>query len=103
MNLVDNFFQLVNLATLLLIAFALVAFIDALMRRSDAFVAANKLTKPAWAAILGLSTLALFWFGFWSLFSLPAMVAVMVYFVDVRPAVRGVSGGRSSNGTSGSW
>lgn len=96
-----SIFSLITLALILVSAFA---FVDALTRRADAFVAAGKLTKPAWATIVGLSTLVFFWFGFWSFFSLPALVAVMVYYVDVRPAVRAVVGGSwGSNESSGSW
>lgn len=103
-DLVGKFFSLVNLLTLAFVACALFAFVDALIRRPDAFVAAGKLTKPAWAAILGLCAVALFYFGFWSLVSLPAMVAIIVYFVDVRPAVRGLTGGsRGNEGPYGPW
>ncbi|MGQ0575921.1 MAG: DUF2516 family protein [Pseudonocardia sp.] len=83
--------------------FGVYAFVHALMQRSDAFTAADKLTKPAWlgitgagAAILVLSLitynpaaggigLGIFW--------LAAIIAVCVYIVDVKPAVVGVQGG----------
>lgn len=104
MDLVGSFFTIFNLITLALILVSVFAFIDALTRRADAFVAAGKLTKPIWATIVGVSALVFFLWGFWSFFSLPAMVAVMVYFVDVRPAVRGIVGdSRGSSGSSGSW
>ena len=69
-------------------------FEGAAVRRSDAFVAASKLTKPAWLAITGVSTVVLLFFGVISFFGIPAIVALLVYLVDVRPAVREVSGGR---------
>lgn len=71
--------------------------IDATIRRPDAFVAAGKATKPLWLVITGVSTIALFVFGIVSLLGIPAIVALLVYLVDVRPAVRAVSGGRPPN------
>ena len=104
MDLVGNVFQLINLVTVVFLAFALFALIDALTRRPDAFVAAGKLTKPVWAAIIGASMVVLFLFGALSFLGLPAMVATIVYFVDVRPAVRGITGGsRGNDGPYGPW
>lgn len=102
MDLVGGFFQLLNLVTLALAACALFAFVDALIRPANAFIAAGKLNKPAWATIVGLSAVVLLYFGIMSLFSLAALVATMVYLVDVRPAVRSLTGGGSS-GSSSSW
>lgn len=74
------------------------AFIHALMQRSDAFTAADRLTKPAWLGITGASALVLVLFRqgpHWdvALFWLAALIAVLVYIVDVRPAVVSVQGG----------
>ena len=71
------------------------AFIDALVRPSAGFVAAGKLTKPAWAAITALATVVIYFFGLMSFFGLPAIIASIVYLVDVRPAVRGLRRGNS--------
>lgn len=71
------------------------AALDCVTRPPEAFVAAGKLTKPAWLAItvvallLGLITLPL------QLFGIVATVASIVYLVDVRPAIREVQGGGS--------
>jgi Protein of unknown function (DUF2516) len=74
---------------------ALWALVDALIRPANAYVAASKLTKPAWVGITALaavfaylsrmSPLTIFW--------LLAAVASVVYLVDVRPAVRGLQRG----------
>lgn len=74
------------------------AFVHALMQRADAFTAADKLTKPAWLGITGASVLVLIVFqggprSSGTLFWLAALVAVLVYIVDVKPAVVGVQGG----------
>ena len=71
------------------------AFVDALIRPAGGFVAAGKLTKPGWAAITGLAALIVFWQGPMSFLGLPAVIAAVVYLVDVRPAVKGLPRGNS--------
>ncbi|MCF6745731.1 DUF2516 family protein [Blastococcus sp. KM273128] len=67
------------------------AFVDALIRPAAGYVAAGKLTKPGWAAITGLALLVIFWMKTpLSLLGLPAVIAAIVYLVDVRPAVGGM-------------
>jgi hypothetical protein len=73
------------------------AFVDALIRPAAGFVAAGKLTKPGWAAITGLSIAVVYFFGPMSFLGLPAIIAAVVYLVDVRPAVRGLRRGNSGN------
>jgi hypothetical protein len=77
------------------LALALWAFVDSLVRPAAGFVAAGKLTKPGWAAITGLAALIVFWQGPMSFLGLPAVIAAVVYLVDVRPAVRGLRRGNS--------
>ncbi|TFV62627.1 DUF2516 family protein [Geodermatophilus sp. DF01-2] len=73
------------------------AFVDALIRPAAGYVAAGKLTKPGWAAILGLAVLIIVLTRTpLSLLGLPAVIAAIVYLVDVRPAVRGLSRGGNS-------
>ena len=71
------------------------AFVDSLVRPAAGFVAAGKLTKPAWAAITGSAALVIYFAGPMSFLGLPAIVAAAVYLVDVRPAVRGLRRGNS--------
>ncbi|KGH48345.1 MULTISPECIES: DUF2516 family protein [Modestobacter] len=78
------------------LALAVWAFIDAIIRPAAAFVAAGKLTKPGWMAITGIATLVLLWQGPLSFLGLPAVIAAVVYLVDVRPTVRGLPRGNSS-------
>ena len=82
------------LITLVALALGVFDFVDAAIRPSEAYVAAGKLTKPAWLAIVGISTVAIWMFGLIHFFGIPAIVALLVYLVDVRPALRGVTGGR---------
>jgi hypothetical protein len=78
------------------LALALWAFVDAIIRPAAGFVAAGKLTKPGWLAITGIAALILLYFGPLSFLGLPAVIAGVVYLVDVRPAVRGLRRGNSS-------
>jgi hypothetical protein len=70
------------------------AFVDCLLRRADAFVAAGKLTKLIWLGITGVSALiAAVDPNPIDLLNVVGIVASIVYLVDVRPAVRQVGGG----------
>jgi uncharacterized membrane protein HdeD (DUF308 family) len=75
------------------LALALWALIDAVIRPANAYTAASKLNKPAW---LGITALALVFAQLsnpLTLFWLLAAVGAIVYLVDVRPAVRGLQRG----------
>ncbi len=71
------------------------AFVDCLTRKAAAFPAVDKLTKPAWVAILLISGVIGTLVGtVSSLLSLVSIVVAAVYLADVRPAVRGIISGR---------
>lgn len=99
-NVLGGIGSLLSLLTLASLALGIFVFVDAAIRPAAGFVAAGKLTKPAWLAITGVSTLVVLVFGVLSFFGIPALVALLVYLVDVRPAVRGISGGRPPNPSS---
>lgn len=81
--------------TFALFAVEVWAFVDALCRRPERFVAEGKRTKGFWLAVTGVAALVGFLtlppltgvapFGF---VGLVAVVASGVYLADVRPAVR---------------
>ena len=88
----------------------LVALVDAGRHRPDAFVAAGKMTKQRWLIILGVAAAIGFvslggvFLGALNFLNIIAFVAAAVYLVDVKPALRQVSGGgRGSRGVSGPW
>jgi hypothetical protein len=87
---IQNAFMLV--ATLVVFVVQAWAFVDAVSHRPEAFVAADKLTKPAWLIILGLALVAhmLIWSPV-SFLNLAGAVAAIVYVVDARPALRAVT------------
>jgi asparagine N-glycosylation enzyme membrane subunit Stt3 len=83
-----------TLVTLALFALQAWAFLDAVSRRPAAFVAADKLTKTTWLIILGIALAAhmLIWSPV-SILNLVGAVATIVYMVDARPAMRGLTHG----------
>jgi hypothetical protein len=85
-----------------------VALVDALRHRPDAFVAASKQTKQRWLIILAVAAAIGFvsLLGPLNIFNLIAFVAAAVYLVDVRPALRqitGRGGGHTQSGPYGPW
>ncbi len=73
-----------------------VAFGHALIHRSDAFTAADTLTKPKWVAITAGATAAIALFGAISFLGIIGVVAVLVYLADVRPKVAEIHGGHGT-------
>ena len=92
-------FQIQNtflmIATLVVFVIQAWAFVDAVSHRQEAFVAADKMTKPTWLIILGIALVAhmLIWSPV-SFLNLIGAVAAIVYIVDARPALRAVTGRR---------
>ena len=77
-----------EIAFFVLLAVKVFAFVDALTRPTQAYVAAGKLTKPAWLLILGLTVAtALLWPSVIGILSIVGIVAAFVYLLDVRPAL----------------
>ncbi|MHC3469091.1 DUF2516 family protein [Streptomyces sp. 7R007] len=102
-----GFMWLLSMALILFSGFAL---FDAAIRREDAYRAADKQTKPFWLIILGLAFVVNLIFNILSFLPIIGLIATIVYMVDVRPAVRAISGGggrgrrgSSSDGPYGPW
>ena len=99
----NNFLAFVSLAVLI---GQVVALVDAAMRRDDAYRAADKLTKPGWLIILTVGIAANVVLGL--LGTIAGVVAAMVYWVDVRPALKELNGRNrdksgSNRGPYGGW
>lgn len=80
------------------------AVLDAVRRRPDAFVAADKRTKGFWLALLVVALLVGFvsLSGALSIFGLIAIVIAGVYLADVKPALDRVMG-RGPQGRQGPY
>lgn len=85
--------MLVKTLTVGTMILAIWALIDAVMRPTPSYVAAGKLTKPAWLGITGAAAVIAVFFPLLSMFRLAGLVASIVYLVDVRPAVKESQGG----------
>ncbi|MFF4410046.1 DUF2516 family protein [Streptomyces sp. NPDC002536] len=92
--LVEGFQQILGWVSLGLLVFTVVAFLDAVVRREDAYRAADKQSKGFWLLILGIAVAVNVFLGVMSFLPILGLIATIVYFVDVRPALRQVSGGR---------
>ncbi len=109
--LIQGFNNLLWLISLGMLVFSAFAFVDSAIRREDAYRAADKKTKPFWLIILGLATLVNVLFGVMAFLPIIGLIATIVYMVDVRPALKRVSGGgkgprrggSSSDGPYGPW
>lgn len=97
-----NILLVLGLAALGLEAFA---FIDAVRRRPDAFVAAGKRTKTFWLVVVGVAMLVgvVSVFSVLSIVGLLAVVAAGIYLADVKPALDQVMGRGSGQGPYGRW
>jgi len=89
---------------LVLLAVSLVvegwALIHCALQRVDAFAAVGTLSKPVWLLLLGGTLLLTVLVscgagGPGSLLALIALTAALVYLLDIRPAIREISGGKS--------
>ncbi|GAB3991722.1 DUF2516 family protein [Nocardioides marmoraquaticus] len=94
MDLFDFRDGVVMVGLFALLLFKVWAFVDAALRPSDAYVAADKLTKQAWLLLTGLSAAAAVFIPGFFIFTILGTVASIVYIVDVRPALVYVTRGR---------
>ena len=73
--------------------FEVFAFIDAIRRPSQAFIAASKQTKPLWLVITGVATAiglgtAAYGNSPIGILAVAAFVAAAIYLTDVRPKIK---------------
>ncbi|MFI9048111.1 DUF2516 family protein [Streptomyces sp. NPDC053427] len=91
--LLSGFGELLSWVQLALGVYAAAMLIDAAVRREDAYRAADKQNKAMWLLFLGMATALLFLLPFDAFLPILGLIAVIVYTVDVRPALRQVAGG----------
>ncbi|MFH0176289.1 DUF2516 family protein [Streptomyces cacaoi] len=90
--LIEGFAGLVWLLYLAMLVLAVVALVMAALFRDDAYRAADKQNKGFWLIILGV-TVAVNLLVPMLFLQLAGLVATIVFFVDVRPALRQIGGG----------
>ncbi|MGW1226274.1 DUF2516 family protein [Streptomyces sp. NPDC001478] len=93
--LLEGFTTFLGLLSLAMLLLAAVALIMAAIAREDAYRAADKQKKSFWLIILGIVVVVnLVPLGSLQLMlQIAGLVATIVFFVDVRPALKAVSGG----------
>ena len=87
MNLVFIVISILRIAVLVTTVYA---FVHAAMQRTDAYTAADKLTKPVWLVILGVAAALTYFLGVLGMAI--AACAAGVYLVDVRPKLLEIQG-----------
>ena len=90
LNVFDLEAHFLLLVTIILLVVKIFAFVNALMFSAESYVAAGKLTKPAWVLILGLGLalqVLLITASPINLIGLVFTIAALVYLADVRPAL----------------
>ncbi|MBW5251316.1 DUF2516 family protein [Streptomyces poriferorum] len=98
--LLEGFNSILGLIFTAMTVLAVVAFVMAAIAREDAYRAADKQKKSFWLIILGIAVVVNLWVPMLFL-QIAGLIASIVFFVDVRPALKAVSGGgRRSGGSS---
>ena len=109
--MLDWFFEVLSIAALIFEGYA---FVDALRRPGQAFIAAGKKTKPFWLVITGVATVIglaaaayeVLPVGVGGILLIAAFVGAAVYLTDVKPRVREYRGGGNTGtrmGPYGPW
>ncbi|WP_406452963.1 DUF2516 family protein [Streptomyces sp. NBC_00876] len=90
--LLEGFNSFLGLIYTAMLVLAVVALVMAAIAREDAYRAADKQKKSFWLIILGIAVVVNLWVPMLFV-QLAGLVASIVFFVDVRPALKAVSGG----------
>ena len=85
---VESYLTLLMMVVLL--AVTIFAFVNSLLYSAESYVAAGKMTKPAWNIILGLAVLLQLIPAGLFLIRIALIIAALVYLADVRPALAGL-------------
>lgn len=100
--LANGFDSILSLVTFLVFTgFAVAAFAFAATAREDAYRAADKQTKKFWLILLGINLVLNLLLPMLFL-QIAGLIAAIVFMVDVRPAIRQISGGGGRRGGSSS-
>mgnify|MGYP002137116057 CR=1 FL=1 len=83
-----------ELAGLTTLGIKIYALADIFRRPAEDFPFLNKLTKPTWLAIAGLSIAGHVIFGAFGMLGLVGLVASSVYLVDVKPKIDEIQNNR---------
>ncbi|MFJ9111708.1 DUF2516 family protein [Streptomyces sp. NPDC102283] len=91
--LLSAFGSVLQLLYLAMLVLAVVAFVFAATAREDAYRAADKKKKSFWLILLGVAVAVNLLPASLFFLQIAGVVASIVFMVDVRPALKAVSGG----------
>jgi hypothetical protein len=74
----------------------IVAFINCLTQRAEAFPVVGSIPKGGWLGLTGGAIFFTLLLGPWSIFGMVAIAAALIYLLDVRPALRDAVDGHGS-------
>ncbi|MEU5714930.1 DUF2516 family protein [Streptomyces sp. NPDC020403] len=97
--LLEAFGSILQLLYLAMLVLAVVALVFAVTAREDAYRAADKQKKSFWLIILGITVFVNLVIPILFL-QIAGVIASIVFMVDVRPALKAVSGGGRRGGSS---
>ncbi|MDF6019713.1 DUF2516 family protein [Streptomyces sp. JH34] len=97
--LLEAFGSILQLLYLAMLVLAVVALVFAVTAREDAYRAADKQKKSFWLIILGITVFVNLVIPILFL-QIAGVIASIVFMVDVRPAIKAVSGGGRRGGSS---
>ncbi|WP_327116213.1 DUF2516 family protein [Streptomyces sp. NBC_01341] len=97
--LLEAFGSILQMLYLAMLVLAVVALVFAVTAREDAYRAADKQKKSFWLIILGITVFVNLVIPILFL-QIAGVVASIVFMVDVRPAIKAVSGGGRRGGSS---
>jgi uncharacterized membrane protein len=82
---------------LIMVVVELVAFVNCLTQRAEAFPVVGSVPKGGWLAMTGLALFFTFFIGLvWPLIAMVAVAVALIYLLDVRPALRDAVDGHGS-------
>jgi hypothetical protein len=81
---------------LIVLVIEIVAFVNCLMQRAEAFPVVGSIPKGGWLALTGGAVVFTALLGVVSIFGMIAIAAALVYLLDVRPALRDAVDGHGS-------
>jgi hypothetical protein len=81
---------------LIVLVVELVAFVNCLTQRAEAFPVVGSIPKGGWLALTFAALFFTFFIGLFSILGMVTVAAALVYLLDVRPALRDAVDGHGS-------
>jgi uncharacterized protein DUF2516 len=97
LNFVDPILTWVQGVLLLVVLVVeIIAFVNCLTQRAEAFAVVGSIPKGGWLALTGGAIFFTLFLGPFTIFGMVAIAAALIYLLDVRPALRDAVDGHGS-------